>query len=184
MVKVTVTGAVVVLVSVPLIFPLPLAGIPVTVTKLSRVQLYVVPETLPVITIVVIVLPEQIVCDEGVATTSGVGLTRTVAVMEFPVQPLAVGVIVKVTVTGALVVFVSVPLISPLPLDGIPVTVTKLFRVQLNKVPGRFPVRTIVVIALPEQIVCEYGVATAFGTGLTVTVTLSEPEHPALSVTV
>ena len=44
---------------------------------------------------------------------------------------MAVGVIVKVTVTGAVVVLVSIPLISPLPLAAIPVTETVLSRVQV-----------------------------------------------------
>ncbi len=61
MVKVTVTGANVVLVSVPLILPAPLAPIPVTAAVLSLVQLYTVPATLAVNTIVVIALAEQMV---------------------------------------------------------------------------------------------------------------------------
>ena len=85
---------------------------------------------------------------------TGVGLTNTVAVTGEPgVQPLAVGVIVNVTVTGALVVFVNVPLILPEPLAAIPVTVTVLFLTQLNTVPGTVPVNTMVVIGLAEQIV-------------------------------
>ena len=48
-----------------------------------------------------------------------------------PGQPLAVGVMVKVTVTGAKVVLVSVPLILPEPLAAIPVTVALLSLVQL-----------------------------------------------------
>ena len=48
--------------------------------------------------------PEQIVWLDGVATAFGVGLTRTVAVVVGHAQPFAVGVIVKVTVTGATVV--------------------------------------------------------------------------------
>ena len=67
----------------------------------------------------------------GVATAFGVGFTSTVAVIGAPGQPLAVGVIVNVTVTGAKVVFVNVPLILPLPLAAIPVTVTVLSLVQL-----------------------------------------------------
>ncbi len=66
-----------------------------------------------------------------VTLTVGVGLTPTVAVIAVPGQPLAVGVMVNVTVTKALVVFVNVPLISPLPLAAIPVTVPVLFLVQL-----------------------------------------------------
>jgi hypothetical protein len=166
-VKVTVIGALVVLVSTPLMSPLPLAGMPVTVPVLSLVQLNVVPVVLPVRTIVVIAEAEQIVCEAGVATALGVGFTSTVAVIDAPGQPLAVGVIVKVTVTGALVVLVSTPLMSPLPLAGMPVTVAVLSLVQLNVVPVVLPVSTIVVIAEAEQIVCEDGVATAFGVGLT-----------------
>lgn len=64
------------------------------------------------------------------ATTFGVGFTTTVAVIVDPVQPLAVGVIVKVTVTGAFVVFVNVPAMLPFPEDAIPVTVAVLFLVQ------------------------------------------------------
>jgi len=131
MVKVTVTGALVVLVNVPLISPAPLAAIPVTAALLSLVQLYTVPATaLPFNTIVVIADPEQIVCDDGVAVAEGVGFTSTVAVTGVPEQPLAFGVIVKVTVTGALVVLVNVPLISPEPLAAMPVTATVLSLVQ------------------------------------------------------
>ena len=39
-------------------------------------------------------VPEQIVWDEGVATTLGVGLTVTTTVIGVPLHPLAVGVIV------------------------------------------------------------------------------------------
>ena len=80
---------------------------------------------------VVIVAPEQMVCDAGVATAFGVGFTSTVAVMAAPGQPLAVGVIVNVTVIGALVVLVNAPLIFPEPLAAIPVTVPVLSLVQL-----------------------------------------------------
>ena len=86
MVKVTVIGAKVVLVNEPLILPAPLAAIPVTVATLSLVQLYTVPTTLPLFTIVVIAEPEQIVCEAGVATALGMGLTTTVAVIGVPVQ--------------------------------------------------------------------------------------------------
>jgi len=131
-VNVTVTGEFVVFVSVPLIFPEPAAAMPVTVTVLSLVQLYTVPATgLPLNTIVVIGVAEQIVCDEGVAVAFGVGFTTTVAVIGVPGQPLAVGVMVKVTVIGAVVVLVSVPLILPEPLAAMPVTVTVLSLVQL-----------------------------------------------------
>ena len=112
-----------------------------------------------------IVAPEQIVCDGGVATASGVGFTSTVAVVVRPVQPLDDGVIVNVTVTGALVVLVNAPLMSPEPLAAMPVTVAVLSLVQLKVVPLTAPVKTIVVIVAPEQIVCDDGVATASGIG-------------------
>ncbi len=152
MVKVTVTGALVVLVKLPLISPLPLSAIPVT-EVLFLVQLKAVDGTLPESTIVEIALPEQIVCAELVATTFGVGFTITVAEIGAPGQEFAVGVIVKVTVTGAVVVLVKLPLISPLPLAAIPVVETVLSLVQLKTVDATFPENAMVVIALPEQIV-------------------------------
>ena len=136
MVKVTVTGALVVLVNEPLILPVPLAAMPVTATVLSLVQLKTVPATLPLNTIVVMAEPEHIVCAAGVATALGIGLTTTVAIIGVPGQPLAVGVIVNVTVIGALVVLVNVPLIGlPEPLIGIPVTIG-LFLTHVNVVPA------------------------------------------------
>jgi hypothetical protein len=51
-------------------------------------------------------------------------------VIDEPGQPLALGVMVNVTRTGAKVVFVNVPLISPTPLEAIPVIVVVASRVQ------------------------------------------------------
>ena len=70
------------------------------------------------------------VCEAGVATAFGVGLTKTVAVIADPGQLFAVGMIVKVTVIGALVVLVRVPDILPDPLAAMPVTVPVLLRVH------------------------------------------------------
>ena len=56
------------------------------------------PVTLPLSVIVVITVPEQMVCAVGVAIAFGVGLTSTVAVIGVPAQPLAEGVTVNVTV--------------------------------------------------------------------------------------
>jgi hypothetical protein len=125
--------AMVVLVNVPLILTVPLAAIPVRLTVLSLVQLKVVPATAfgLDITDVAIATPEQTDWLLFVAFTVGVGFTATAAVMGAPGQPLAVGVIVNVTVIKAFVVFVNAPLISPLPLAAIPVTVAVLFLVQL-----------------------------------------------------
>lgn len=91
-----------------------------------------VPETALLSTIAVTFVPEHIVCDDGVAIAFAVGFTTTVAVISSPPQPSPeVGVIIKVTVIGAAVVFVKTPLISPLPLAAIPVTVPTLFLVQV-----------------------------------------------------
>ena len=88
--------------------------------------------------------------------------------MGVPGQLFAIGVIVKVIVTGTFVVLVRLPLMSPLPLSAIPVTVPVLFLVQLKIVPATFPDSTIVVMVLPEHIVCDAFVATAFGFGFTI----------------
>ena len=88
------------------------------------------PFTLPLNTIGVMLVPEQIVWLKGVAVAFGVGFTSTVAVIGAPVQPLALGVMVKVTSIGAKVVLVNVPLISPLPFEEIPVIVVVASRVQ------------------------------------------------------
>ena len=169
-VKVTVIGALVVFVSAPEISPVPLAAMPVTELVLSRVQSYVVPLTAPEITIVEIEAAEQIVWFGGVATAFGFGLTKTVAVIAAPGQPLAVGVIVKVTVTGALVVLVSDPVMSPLPEAAMPVTDAVLSLVHAYAVPVTAPVKDIGEITASEQIVWLDGVAIAVGVGLTVMV--------------
>ena len=107
------------------------------------------------------------------AFTTGVGLTSTVAVVVGPTQLLAVGVMVKVTVIGLAVVLVSVPLIGvPAPLAAIPVTVATLSLVQVKVVLAALLVSTIGIIAVASQIVCDAGVAIAFGVGLTVIVKL------------
>ena len=86
MVKVTTCVVVLLLLKLPDILPVPLAAMPVTVILLSLVQLYSVPATLPVSTIVVIAVLLQIFCDDGVATAFGIGFTVTVAVIDGPVQ--------------------------------------------------------------------------------------------------
>lgn len=79
---------------------------------------------------VLMAVPEHIVCELWLATAFGVGFTSTVAATGVPLHELAVGVIVKVTVIGAEVVFVRLPLIFPLPLPEIPVTFPVLSLVQ------------------------------------------------------
>jgi hypothetical protein len=116
----------VLLVSMPLILPLPLAGIPVISIVSVRVHIYVDPATFPERRIFVIAAPEQMVWDAGVATAFGVGLTNTDTVMGAPSQLFAVGVTVKFTVCGLLVLLVKMPVIVPVPDDPIPVTLTIL----------------------------------------------------------
>ena len=170
-VNVTVIGALVVLVSDPDILPVPFAAMPVTVATLSRVQLYTVPATFPLNTIVVIAEPEQIVCDDGVATAFGIGFTTIVAVVVGPAQPLAVGVTVNVTVTAAFVVLVSTAAGTlPVPLAGSPVTAATLSLTHAYVVPDTAPVNVICTLDVPEQIVCVVGVAVTFGVGFTSTV--------------
>ena len=70
---------------------------------------------------------------------------------------------------GVFVLFTSVPLILPAPEEAMPVTFAVLSRTQLNTVPATFPLSTMLEIAVPEHTVCEVGLATAFGTGLTTT---------------
>ena len=82
----------------------------------------------PLSAIVVMLAPEQIVCKDGVATALGVELTSTVAELE---QLLVVGVMINVTYTGVVELFVKAPLILPAPLFAIPVTAAALFLVQL-----------------------------------------------------
>jgi hypothetical protein len=100
------------------------------------------------------------------APSIGIGSTKTVAVIGVPAHPFSVGVMVKVTVMGEVVVLVKVPLISPTPLAAIPVTETVLFLVQLKMVESKAPDKFMVVIGDSEHIVCDGGSATAFGIGL------------------
>jgi hypothetical protein len=132
MVNVTVMGDAVLFVNIPVILlPDPVAAIPVTEAALSLAQVYVTPGIPLLNAIVVIVAPEKIVCDNGVADAAVAAFTSTVAVIGAPVQPLAVGVIVNVTVIGDVVLFVNTPVISPDPLVAIPVTGTVLSLVQV-----------------------------------------------------
>ena len=79
---------------------------------------------------------------------AGAGLTVTEAVTGAPLQPFTTGIMVNVTVIGALLVLFNVPAMLPDPDEAIPVTVAVLLRVQLKTVPGTLPVMTIGVIGL------------------------------------
>ena len=140
MLNIVVCCVVALFVTVPVIeFPVPLAAIPVIFVVLLLVQLNVVPGTLfgLLISIWVIVAPEQIDCVEGVAPTVGLGLTVIVAVVVLE-HPAAVdAVMVKIVVCGVLVVFVNVPeIVDPVPLPAMPVRFVVLSLVQLNVVPA------------------------------------------------
>jgi hypothetical protein len=71
-----------------------------------------------------------------------------------PVQPAAVGVIVKVVVCDVVVLLTSVPaIVGPVPLAAIPVRLVVLVRIHENVVPPT-PfgfVMAIDEIAVPEQ---------------------------------
>ena len=119
-VTVATTGAVPGLVAVKLaILPVPLAARPMEGALF--VQLKFVPATEPLKFTAAVAVLLQTTWLAG-WLTSGIEFTSTVAVVVGPVQPLAVGVIVNVTVIGAKVVLVSVPLILPVPLAAMPVT--------------------------------------------------------------
>ena len=116
MVNVTVTGALLLLIRVPLISPVPaLAMVPV-IAGLSLVQVYVVPLVKLDKTIGAILSPLHIAWLPGDATATGDGFTSTVAVTAVPGHPFAAAVIVNVTNTGFGVLFIKVPEILPLPL--------------------------------------------------------------------
>lgn len=131
-----------------------------------------------------VALPEQIVCEDGVAITVGTGFTVTVTVIGVPGHPPAVGVMVYTAVPAAVpVVLIVCTMLEPEP-DVAPVT-PLCDTVQLYVVPVTLLVSEIDV-ALPEQIVADEGVAVTVGFGFTVTVTeIGVPVQPfAVGVTV
>ena len=80
-VNVTVMGALVVLVREPEILLFPLEAIPVTDIVLSRDHVKVVPITLEVAPMVVMALPLQMLCEDGVSVNTGKGLTVPLTAM-------------------------------------------------------------------------------------------------------
>ena len=150
MVNVTCSAEVPVLINEPSIFPVPLAGMPVTAVVLFRVQLKTMPAPFPIMG--AMELPEQTDCTKGdTMAAEGLGLTKTELVTGVPLQPLKTGVMVNVTVTGELVVFTSAPVILPEPLAPIPVAKAALFLVQLKTVPTILLLILTAAIAAPEQ---------------------------------
>lgn len=142
----------------------------------AAVHVKVVPETFE-FKATLLALPVHTDCAE--AEPVGFGLTTMVAVVGLPTQKVdegPVGVIVKVTVTGALVVLVKVTpvMLVPLPLAATPVTALVLSRVHANVVPvtvGLVP-KVIVVNAVPVHILWLLLVTVAVGVVLTVIVTV------------
>ena len=113
----------------------------------------------------------------GIVNTLGVGLTVTVAEIGRPTQNVVsgpVGMMVKVTITGASVVFVKVPGIwSPVAVPDIGNVVEMpagALRVHAKVVPGTslLVVNTMFVNATPGHSFCAAGVATAIGILFTV----------------
>ena len=90
----------------------PLAVNPDTPDDPVAVQAKVAPLTLEVSVTSVVLLPEQMVCDNGVLVTIGVGLTVTVYVNTVPAQPFAEGVIRYTTLTAAEVVLINASVIG------------------------------------------------------------------------
>lgn len=185
MVKVTVCCTAVVFVSIPEMFPVPFSS-PTTAIVLSLVQLNVVFATVCVNDMAEIEVPEQMVCVVAKVATVGLGLTVIEAVIVGPLQPFELGLIVNTAVCTVVVLFISEPLISPLPLAGIPVKSMVSVLVHVKVVPATFPERRMSEIVPPEQIVCEEGVAAAFGVGFTKTdTTIGTPSQLfAVGVTV
>lgn len=107
----------------------------------------------------------QIVCEFGEILAVGNGFTIIVAFKVEPEQPLAVGVMLKVTLAGLPDVLVKLPVIFPEPLVEIPDTLV-LFLIQSKAVPETFPLKFIDVMLLSEQMVCEAGFMLRLGVGL------------------
>ena len=175
MVIVVVWLTLVLLVTVPLMSPLPLAGIPATLA-LSRVQLKVVPTRLLLVLKTILAKdPVQTLWAAGVATVNGAGRTITSTVTAVDAQPKRVETIVKVVVWSIPVGLVKVPkIVADVPLAAMPGVFTVLFLVQLKVVLGNAfgLVRMILVIGNPAHTVCVAGAAATSGRGLTMTFTV------------
>ena len=128
---------------------------------------------------VLIEVPEHLTWEAGVITALGMGFTSTVAVIGVPLQPASTGVMVKVIVTGAVPLLISVPEIFPDPdvlilpvMDGLSLT-------QLNEAPVVGLDNVIVVTGVPVHTCCDTGLTIAVATGFTVTVaTTGVPAQP------
>lgn len=140
------------------------------------VQLKAEPVT-SLFSVIAVAVPEQIVCVVGVAVTTGIGLTVTVAVIGEPVQPFAVGVIEYTAVPVAEAVADNVCAIV-LPEAAVAPETPVCVTVQLNAVPV-VKLDNAIDVVPPEQSVCVDGVAVANGIGFTVmTTVIGVPEQP------
>lgn len=147
MVKLTVAWVLPGLLRVPLMLPDPFAGMPVTV-KLSLTQFKTAPAVVLDGMMVLILLCEQIVWVEEFTDATAVGLTTTVAVDIFPGHPLAVPVILIVTVCGSVPLFAKLPLMFVVPDIGMAELIpTGLSLVQVKLVPEVALLNTILLIA-------------------------------------
>jgi len=123
-----------------------------------------------------VVAPLHIICDDGVAVTSGIGFTVITTSVDVPEQPFAVGVIEYVAVPAVVPEFVSVwamllPKLSEAPATPLCATV------HVKVVPVTFDVN-VMPVALPLHIACDDGVAVTFGVGFTViTTSVDVPEQ-------
>ncbi len=122
-------------------------------------------------------VPEQIVCDEGVAIAVGIGFTNIGTSSGAPIHPLKVGVTVYVTVPVLLlVVFNTCAILEPVPADE---PVAKDSLAVHPKVDPTGDELNAMPVTSPEQIVCDGGVAIAVGIGLTVISTSTgKPTQP------
>ena len=91
-----------------IILPVPLPVLPVAEPEVTAdIQEKVLPATV-LVKAIELAVPEQIVELEGVAVTTGIGLTVTTTVIGLPTQPAAVGVMVYVAVPADVPLAVNV----------------------------------------------------------------------------
>jgi hypothetical protein len=136
----------------------------------TTVQLYVVPGTV-LVKAIEGAAPEQIVFDDGVAVTAGIGLTVMTTVFTVPLHPLADEEILYVAVPVADPVVVRIwAIVSPLPAKA-PET-PDWTTVHENVVPATLLVSAMDG-AVAEHMVWAAGVAVTTGVGLTVITALT-----------
>lgn len=105
---------------------------------------------------------------------SGIGLTVTSTVIDVPLQPLAEGVIVYLTMTGVFELLVSIcEILVPLPLENPEAEPLWIEAIHEKIVPATLlGLLMLMLVVAPLQMDWEVGFAAAFGIGFTVTSTL------------